>query len=123
MIRIELHIAGPIHLHVDGIADAGALQQILHKLEQQGTIMSQVDDAITALQASVANLTTVDQSAITLIQGIGAQIQAAVDAALAQGATPAQLQSLTDLKSAIDAQDDALASAVSAATPAAPPAP
>lgn len=120
MIRIELTIAGPIHLH---IASSDDTQKILHELKRQGTIMSQVDDAITALQVSVANLTTVDQSAVTLIQGIGAQIQAAVDAALAQGATPAQLQALTDLKTAIDAQDIQLAAAVSAATPAAPPTP
>ena len=82
--------------------------------------MSQMDDAIAALTTSVATLTTVDQSAIALIQGFGAQIQAAVDAALAAGATPVQLQAVTDLKVAIDTQDDALAAAVVAGTPVAP---
>lgn len=86
--------------------------------------MSALDDSITALQASVATLTSVDQSAITLIQGISAEIAAAVAAAQAAGATPAQLQSLTDLKTAIDAQDTALAAAVAAnSTPTPTPTP
>lgn len=114
-----------IHLHIDAELARpllGYARQILSQLQHQGTQMSQMDDNIVALQASVANLVTVDQSAIALIQGFGAQVQAAVDAALAAGATPAQLQAMTDLKTAIDDQDTALAAAVAANTPT-PPAP
>lgn len=82
--------------------------------------MSQLDDKITALQASVTAESAVIDSAVTLIGGIQGQIQAAVAAALAAGATPAELQSLTDLGAAIDAKKTALAAAVAANTPAAP---
>lgn len=84
--------------------------------------MSKLDDAITALQSQVANDTAVESSAITLINGIAARIQAAVDAALAQGATPAELQSITDLGTALTTSSTALAAAVAANTPAPPPA-
>lgn len=85
--------------------------------------MSALDDAIAQLQADVANLTTVDQSAMALITGFATQLAAAVAAAAAAGASPAQLQSLTDLHTTIVAQDDALAGAVASGTPAAPPPP
>lgn len=85
--------------------------------------MSALDDAITQLQTDVANLTTVDQSAVALINGFAAQLAAAVAAAQAAGATATQLQSLTDLHTAITAQDDALAAAVTANTPAPPAGP
>ena len=78
--------------------------------------MSALDDAITQLQADVANLTTVDQSAIALINGFAAQMAKAIADALAAGATATQLQSLTDMHTAIVAQDSSLAAAVSAGT-------
>mgnify|MGYP001614089774 CR=1 FL=1 len=82
--------------------------------------MSALDDKITALQAEVAKNTTVEKSALALIQGFAAQLAAAVQAALAAGATRAQLQSLTDLQTTITANDDELAAAVLANTPAPP---
>lgn len=85
--------------------------------------MSKLDDSITALQAQVANDTAVESSAITLINGIAARVQAAVDAALAAGATPAQLQSLTDLGTALSTSSAALAAAVAANTPTPTPGP
>lgn len=65
---------------------------------------------LTALQASVANNTTVVQSALTLIQGFSAALAAA-------GTDPAALAAL---KASLDASDTALAAAVAANTPAAP---
>jgi len=56
--------------------------------------------------------------AITLINGISAQIAAAVAAAQAAGATPAQIASLTSLGSSLDASSASLAAAVAANTPA-----
>jgi len=80
---------------------------ILCRLERKEIIMSQELDALTA---SVANATTVEESAITLIQGLSAAIKAA-------GTDPVALAALT---AKLDASDAALAAAVTANTPAAP---
>lgn len=82
--------------------------------------MAALDDKITALQAEVANNTTVEKSALVLIQGFAARLDAAVAAAQAAGASPAQLQSLTDLSTSLKSNDDELAAAVTANTPATP---
>src|SRR5271157_1381278 len=90
---------------------------------QEKTDMSALDDAIAVVQADVTQETTVDQSAMTLINGIPGLISTAVQQALAAGATPAQLAAVTAVGTAISANATALAAAVSANTPAAPPAP
>lgn len=82
--------------------------------------MSVLDDEIAQLQQDVTEDTNAVNAAVTLINGIGDQIKAAVDAALAQGATPAQLQALTDLHTSLSAETQSLAAAVAAGTPAAP---
>lgn len=79
--------------------------------------LSQLDDKIAELTTEVANDSTVIASAVTLINGFAAQLAAAIAAALAAGATATQLQSLTDLKTTLLANDDALAAAVAANTP------
>ncbi len=79
--------------------------------------MSQLDDKITALQADVAAEKTVEDSAIALLQGIPKLIADAVAAALAQGATAAQLQALTDLQTRLEANTSTLSAAVTANTP------
>lgn len=71
---------------------------------------------LTDLQASVAKTTEVEASAVTLINGIAARIQAAVDAALANGATAAELQPVIDEVASLNAAADALAAAVAANT-------
>jgi len=53
-------------------------------------------------------------SATALINGLAARIQAAVDAAVANGATAEQLQPVTDEVAALKAKSDALAAAVAA---------
>lgn len=68
------------------------------------------------LNAEVTNLTTVTQSAIALINGIAAKIEAAV--AANDAGDNSQLASLA---SSVRAQATALADAVAANTPAAPP--
>jgi hypothetical protein len=67
----------------------------------------------TQLQAEVANNTTVEGSAVTLIQQIAAEIASA-------GTDQATLDALV---ASLKANDTALAAAVVANTPAAPPAP
>lgn len=71
------------------------------------------------LQAEVANDVTVMGSATTLINGIAARIQAAIDAALANGATAEELAPVTDEVAALNAGATALSAAITANTPAA----
>ena len=81
--------------------------------------MAVIDDSITALQADVTAQTTVLTSVQTFTAGIPAMIQTAVNSALAQGATPAQLQALTDLKTGLETNTAGFAAAIVAGTPAA----
>jgi len=68
------------------------------------------------LQVAVTRNTTVVSSAVTLINGIAARIQAAIDAAVANGATEAELQPVSDEVTELNASASALAAAVSANT-------
>lgn len=68
------------------------------------------------LQAAVTRNTDVVNSAVTLINGIAARLKAAVDAALANGATADELKPVTDEVIALNANADALAAAVNANT-------
>lgn len=83
--------------------------------------MAALDDAITALTAQVNANTTVIGSAKALISGFAAQLAAAVASAQAAGASPAQLAELTALQNTIEQNDNDLAAAVAANTPAATP--
>lgn len=93
---------------------------VLLILKQKVTTMSaELDAKIAALQASVAHDTEVEASAITLLSGLKTQLDAAIAAAVAAGATSAELQALTDLSTTIDSNASALSDAVAANTPAA----
>jgi len=74
---------------------------------------------IAALTAEVEAATTVEDSATTFINGVPGLIASAVAAAVVNGATPEQLQPLTDLGTALQAKSDALTAALTANTPAA----
>ena len=116
-IFIEAEVA-----ELDALLDRLASRLVLAlspMFEQETKLMAQIDDEIATLTADVAALTTTTGSAVALIDGISAKITAAVDAALAAGATPAQLQAITDANTALQTQTAALAAAVSANTPAA----
>jgi hypothetical protein len=71
------------------------------------------------LSTTVTNTTTVMASATALINGIAARIQAAVDAALANGATAAELQPVQAEADALKASSADLSAAVAANTAAA----
>ena len=86
--------------------------QLLNHIIRSLNLMSVEVDA---LVAEVATVTTVEQSAIALIQGIAAQVTAAVAASDAE--TIAKVKAVTDT---LVASSTALAGAVTAATPAAP---
>ncbi len=97
--------------------------QISKQLDRMEAKMTAMDDNITALQADVAADTTAVASAITLIDGFAAQLAAAIAAAQAAGGTPAQLQALTDLHTAVTANTAGLSAAVAANTPPPPAGP
>lgn len=68
------------------------------------------------LQAQVAKSTEVEASAVILINGIAARVQAAVDAAVANGATEAELAPVADEVKALNTSATALSEAVAANT-------
>ncbi len=72
-----------------------------------------------ALAAQVKANTDAEASAVTVITGIAARIQAAVDAAIAGGATAEDLKPVTDEVAALKASSDALSAAIVANTPSA----
>jgi hypothetical protein len=74
---------------------------------------------LAALDAEVTNATTVMASASALIRGITARIQAAVQAAIANGATAEELAPVQAEVDALKASAADLASAVQENTPAA----
>lgn len=77
--------------------------------------MAVLDDLAAQVQATLDT----EDAAILLIQGFAARVQAAVDAAIAGGATAAQLAPVQDEVNALKAKTDALAAAVVAGGPAA----
>ncbi len=90
----------------DDLTDRQLLELIFRELykirEEQSNMSKELDD----LTAEVAAEETVEQSAITLIDGLAAQITSA-------GTDPAKLSALT---TSIKTQSDALAAAVTANT-------
>ena len=76
---------------------------------------------LSPLIAQVTEATTVMGSAKTMIDGIAGAVAAAVTAALANGATSAELQPVVDVGNALKTQSDALQASIVANTPAAPP--
>ena len=105
-------MAQRIDIFIHNADPTGKLDQIvsmLQAIQSQGGTMSAAMDALTA---QVAQNTSVISSALTLIQGFAAQLAAA-------GTDPAALAAL---QASLQQSDDALAAAVAANTPAAPPA-
>lgn len=88
------------------------INSINHEVKKMAT---DVQAGLDKLTADVAQLTSVDQSAVALISGFAAQLAAAVAAAQSAGATAAQLQSFDDLSAGIEARTAELAAAVAAA--------
>lgn len=87
--------------------------------------MSKLDDEVATLGADVTKQTSVEQSAITLLNGIGDKIAKAVQDAIAAGATPTQLASIRAVHETVTTNTTALAAAVAANTqvPPGPPQP
>ncbi len=91
------------------------LDLIITLFQKEVTMTADVQAAIDKLKADVAAGTTVQQSAVTLLQGLNAQL-----AALKNTTTdPATALALGDLSTALEANTTALSAAVVANTPAA----
>ncbi len=78
-----------------------------------------VPQSLTDLDAAVTKATTVDTAAALLIRGFASRTQAAIDAALANGATEAQLAPVQAEVNALNAGADDLSAAVAENTAAA----
>ena len=91
------------------------LSAIQNSLTTERKDLSGMAVTLADLQAKVTAQNTVVNSAITLIQGLKAQLDAAIAAN-----DPAQLQAISD---ALGTQDTALANAVASNTPGAPATP
>jgi hypothetical protein len=108
-------------IHLDPASlDALRLSQThnTHLLERLLKMATDLKTEIADLTDDVAQLTTVDASAVALLTGLSKQLADAIAAAQAAGATAEQLQQLADLHTAITTQNQALADAVAANTPA-----
>jgi hypothetical protein len=92
------------------LAFAFTIAFIAVKLNNIERKLSNMAGELDALTAEVANNTTVEKSALALIQGFAAQLAAA-------GTDPVKLQALADT---LKANDTELAAAVAQNTPAAP---
>ena len=101
-MRIDLHIHA-------GNAQLDRIEALVRSIAQSEATMA---GELAGLQAQVAANTDVIESAITLIQGI----KAALDAAIASG-DPAALAALS---ATLSSEDEKLAAAVAANTPAPP---
>ena len=88
-----------------------------YDVEKLGTIMAALDDQIAALQAEVSSNTSIEQSAVALLNGLEKQLADALAAASAAGATAAQLAQLQAVHDVLAANDTGLAAAITANTP------
>ena len=79
-----------------------------------------MNPVLQALADQVTATLAVEASAVVLINGFGARLDAAVAAALAGGVTAAQLAPITDEIASMKASAAAMAAAVAANTPTAP---
>lgn len=131
---LALNVSGAVDVRIDraslsAIRDlfAGLTTTITDIVTQGVQAMSGSTDTLATelanLQTAVQQETTVNQSAIALLNGIPALIQAAVQQAVAAGADPASLSALNNLASTIAGNATGLAAAVTANTPATPPTP
>jgi len=79
--------------------------------------MTAISDELDVLKQSVSTLTTVEQSAVALLDGLTSKIQAIIDAGGDPTKTLADIQAVV---TSVDADKDELAAAVARNTPAAP---
>lgn len=118
MENLRIDLFHHIELGAEVLARLGAIEAkqdlIIANQRTERAAMAQIDDELTQLASDVTAEQGAVDSAVTLINGISAKIDAAVAAATAAGATPVELKSLTDLSTAVKAQTASLGAAVAA---------
>jgi hypothetical protein len=104
-----------VYVHASDDPVTALLTKIMAALQKMEQTMSALSDKIDALTAEVEQMKTVEQSAVTLLNGLSAII-----ADLKNGVTdPAVLAKIDAANAALDAAKNDLAAAVTANTPAA----
>jgi hypothetical protein len=101
-------------------ATNGAIAFTLSAFRKRDTSMA-APQSIADLTSQVATTVSVEGSAAVLINGFQARLDAGIEAALAGGATAAELAPLSTLSTDLKTSTDALAASVATGTPAAPP--
>jgi len=91
------------------------LGQLLDASNRQEQIMSGISDGVDQLKADMLAQKTQVDAAVAFITGVPALMATAVEDALAAGATADQLESLTELHTAITSQTSELAAALTPA--------
>jgi CHASE3 domain sensor protein len=86
--------------------------EFLAHFERMERFMADIDNQIRALTIEVTRNTSVEKSALLLINGFAASLDSAVKAAQAAGATATQLKALSDLGTTLTDNDAELAAAV-----------
>jgi hypothetical protein len=92
------------------------VEHIIKELKHMSGTQNAIDAAVTALQAQVAQQTTVEASAVTLLQGLSAQLTAAL---AADNINPADAPNIVAAVQALQTSQQALAASITANTPAA----
>lgn len=116
-LTVELHVAGPIHLHIDGV-DGDALRKILHNTERLITMSGTLAEQLAAAQAATA-------ASLDAIATDVTEIGADVDSLLAQlqpgtAITQAMVDAATSISGRVGAVKDGL-DAINAKVPPTPP--
>lgn len=114
--HVDLHVAGPIHLHVDGASDGGVLQRILTNIQEIKQMSTTVSAEIAELATDVAALTSAVQAAVAGFTALQEQI-AVLEAN--GGLSASDAASLAASVAAVATETSTLA----AATPPPPPPP
>lgn len=80
--------------------------------------MTKFDDLLARLKTDELVLADATAKTVALLDDLSAKLAAAIAALAAAGVTPEQMQALTDLSTALEADTGNLAAAVTADTPA-----
>lgn len=121
-VELHLHFHGAVNLGSlvgDMLGIAAQLAETLTTLDRIERTLDKMKIDLTGIEQEVTDLTTVQESAIALLNGLSGKI-AEISAELADN--PVAQAKLNELTTAMDTSSNALAAAVAANTPAAPPA-
>lgn len=120
-LKLHLHFHGPVTLGGligDLLGIAAHLDTLTTTLDRIERTLDTMKIDLTGIEQEVTDLTTVQESAIALLNGLSGKI-AEISADLADN--PVAQAKLNELTTAMDTSSNSLAAAVAANTPAEPP--